>query len=164
MAEVCGKLRSDLDIHVEPGSSPEVSSGVIVKDPITHSFYRFSPVQASVLRLLDGRLELSRIAEIVSGKHQTEVLVSQLEDFMGKLQSLLLLDNAYCWAKLEAQSKSRRRSIRNLLSIKFFAFNPTPFSAASEKTADLFRSGIRSLCRASAFIALILTCPTGNRC
>ncbi len=158
MAEVCGKLRSDLDIHVEPGSSPEVSSGVIVKDPITHSFYRFSPVQASVLRLLDGRLELSRIAEIVSGKHQTEVLVSQLEDFMGKLQSLLLLDNAYCWAKLEAQSKSRRRSIRNLLSIKFFAFNPDTLLGRLEKRLRFcFGRGFAAFVCASAFIALILT-------
>src|SRR5690606_32982492 len=112
---------------------PEIGSSVIVKDPITHGFYRFSPVQASVLQLLDGRLELSKIADIVSGKHQTEVLVSQLKDFMGKLQSLLLLDHPYCWAKLEAQSKSRRRTIRNLLSIKFFAFNPDAVLGRLEK-------------------------------
>ncbi len=158
MAEVCGKLRSDLDIHPEPNSGPEFGSGVIVKDPITHGFYRFSPVQASVLELLDGRRELSAIAESVSQMHQTEVLVSQLKDFMGKLQSLLLLDHPYCWAKLEGKAKGRRRTIRNLLSIKFFAFNPDRLLAGLEKRLRFcFGKGFSITVWTLAVIAFMLT-------
>jgi multidrug resistance efflux pump len=152
MAEVCGKLRSDLDIH------PETNSGVIVKDPITNGFYRFSPVQASVLQLLDGHLDLSSIAEIVSRKHQTEVLESQLKDFMGKLQSLLLLDHAYCWTKLESQSKGRRRTIRSLLSMKFRAFDPDNLLGSMEaRLRFLFGYGFAAVVWISALIAFALT-------
>ena len=152
MAEVCVKLRSDLDIHPEP------NSGVIVKDPLTHGFYRFSPVQASVLRLLDGRLDLPSIAGIVSGKHQTEVLESQLNDFVGKLQSLLLLDHPYCWSKLENRNKRRRRSVRNLLSIKIHAFNPDRVLGNLERGLRFcFGWGFGAAVWSFAFIALVIT-------
>ena len=152
MAAASGKLRSDLDIHPEP------KSGVIVKDPITHGFYRFTPVQASVLELLDGQRDLRSIAEAVSQKHQTEVLEDQLKDFMGKLQSLLLLDHPYCWAKLESKNKGRRRTIRNLLAIKFYAFNPDRLLGSLEKKLRFcFTSGFAAVVWSAAVIAFILT-------
>ena len=71
------------------------------------------------------RQDLQSIASIVSEKHQTEVLEEQLKDFAGKLQTLLLLDHPYCWAKLEGSvRKKRHRILRNLLFIKIHAFNP----------------------------------------
>jgi multidrug resistance efflux pump len=119
MEEACVKLRSDLEIRAESNGS------IIVKDPITHGFYRFTPVQASVLERLDGRQDLESIASDVSRKHQTEVLEDQLKVFTAKLQTLLLLDHPYCWAKLEGSiRKKRHRILRNLLFIKIHAFNP----------------------------------------
>jgi putative peptide zinc metalloprotease protein len=152
MADACWKLRSDLDVHPEP------NSGVIVKDPITNGFYRFTPVQASVLRLLDGKLDLHSVAEIASGEHKTEVLESQLKDFLGKLQSLLLLDHPYCWAKLESKNKNRRRTIRNLLSIKFYASNPDRLLGNLEKKLRFcFGSGFAAAVWSTALVAMILT-------
>ena len=87
MAEMQAKLRSDLEIH------PESDSGIIIKDPITRRFYRFSPVQASVLDHLDGNTDPAVIASAVSQKHQTEVLDEQIKDFIEKLRLLLLLDH-----------------------------------------------------------------------
>jgi putative peptide zinc metalloprotease protein len=112
------KLRSDLEIRAEP------DSGVILKDPVTHRFYRFALVQASVLELLNGRMDPSSIASEVSGKHKTTVTEEQVKDFTGKLQTLLLLDHPYCWARLGNLEKRRRTIIRSLLSIKLHAFNP----------------------------------------
>ena len=91
-----GKLRSDLEIRSEP------NAGVVVKDPITLRFYRFTAVQASVLELLDGQNDLPAIAARVSEKHQTPVTEEQLREFLGKLQALCLLDHPYCWTKLGA--------------------------------------------------------------
>ncbi|MBN1571008.1 MAG: efflux RND transporter periplasmic adaptor subunit [Acidobacteria bacterium] len=152
MAEACAKLRSDLDIRPEP------NSGVIVKDPVTRGFYRFTPVQASVLELMDGRRDLHSIAETVSRKHQTEVLEDQLKDFTIKLRSLLLLDHAYCWARLESRNKGRRKKIRSLLAMKFYAFNPDKLLSRLEKNLRFFfSSGFAAMVWITAFISLILT-------
>jgi putative peptide zinc metalloprotease protein len=127
MTEVPAKLRSDLEIR------PESNSGIIVKDPITQRFYRFTPEQASVLELLDGRLDLTSIAEKVSWKHRTEVKQEQLEEFIAKLRALLLLDHSYCWEKLENAARSRKTIIKSLLYIKIHAFDPDPLLSRLEK-------------------------------
>jgi putative peptide zinc metalloprotease protein len=127
MAETQAKLRSDLEIHPEP------NSGAIVKDPVTHRFYRFTPIQASVLELLDGKVDLPFIARIVSQKHQTEVLEEQLREFSGKLKTLLLLDHPYCWSRLENAAREQRKGIRSLLSIKIHTFNPDRLLTRLEK-------------------------------
>jgi putative peptide zinc metalloprotease protein len=127
MEETHQKLRSDLEIH------PEADSGVIAKDPITRRFYRFTPVQASVLDLMDGRHDFASIARIVSQKHQTEVSQEQLRDFSSKLRALLLLDHPYSWSKLDNAAKSRRKAVFNLLSIKIHAFNPDKLLTRLEK-------------------------------
>jgi len=141
MEETHGKLRSDLEIQ------PEDGSGVIVKDPITHRFYRFTPVQASVLDLMDGRRDFASIAHMVSQKHQTDVLEEQLLEFSGKLRTLLLLDHPYCWAKLDNAAKNQRKSARNLLSVKIHAFNPNKLLTRLEK-------GLR-FCYSTAFSTLL---------
>jgi putative peptide zinc metalloprotease protein len=142
MEEAFAKLRSDLEIHSES------NGGVIVKDPVTHGFYRFTPVQASVLERLDGSQDLHSIAASVSEQHQTEVLEEQLKDFAGKLQKLLLLDHPYCWAKLEGSlRKKRHRILRNLLFVKIHAFNPDTLLGNLEQNLRF--------CFSSAFAAAV---------
>ena len=152
MEETHEKLRSDLEIH------SEADSGVVVKDPITHRFYRFTPVQASVLDLMDGRHDFASIAQIVSQKHQTEVLEEQLRDFSGKLRTLLLLDHPFCWAKLENAGKGRRRTFRNLLSIKVHAFNPDRLLTRMEKRLRFcFGTGFSALLWLAVLAAVIIS-------
>jgi len=153
MADAYVKLRSDLEIRTESGS------GVIVKDPVTHGFYRFSAVQASVLELLDGRRGLPSIAAEVSRKHATEVTEQQLQDFAGKLRTLLLLDHAYCWSKLEGSKRRKRRHLlQSLLFIKIHAFNPDRLLARLEqKSRFCFTPAFAFLVWTAVAIALILT-------
>jgi putative peptide zinc metalloprotease protein len=113
-----GRLRSDLEIR------PEANSSVVVKDPITNRFYRFTAVQASVLELLDGERSPASIAADASDRHQTEVTEEQVREFTEKLQALLLLDHPFCWARLANARTGKRTMIRSLLSIKIHAFNP----------------------------------------
>ncbi len=123
MAGICAKLRPNLEIRFE---SSEPESPVIVKDPITRGFYRFSVVQAAVLSRLNGTEEPGAIAQAVSRECGTPVQASQVEEFARNLQKLLLLDHPTVWAKLESQHRSRNRFFGNLLSIKIHAFNPDP--------------------------------------
>jgi putative peptide zinc metalloprotease protein len=152
MVETNWKLRSDLEIR------PESGSGVIVKDPITRRFYRFTPVQAAVLELLNGQLDLVSIAGRVTQKHQTEVLESQLTAFIGKLRELLLLDHAYCWAKLKDWRGNKAGVIRNLLYIKILAFNPDDLLTKLEKKFRFCYTPVfRAVAWSAVAISLVLT-------
>lgn len=146
------KLRSDLEIR------PEQNSGVIVKDPITRRFYRFTPVQASVIELLDGHNEPAAIAAEASRKHETTVTEEQVKEFAGKLQALWLLDHPYCWAKLGAMAKNRRTAIRSLLSIKIHAFNPDRIITKLErKLRFCFDSAFSAIVWSAAIVATIIS-------
>jgi multidrug efflux pump subunit AcrA (membrane-fusion protein) len=152
MAETHGKLRSDLEIRSEPDSR------VILKDPVTRRFYRFTPVQGSVLELLDGGTDCASIAGIASEKHQTEVTEEQVREFTSKLQSLLLLDHPFCWARLERAAPRKQRILRNLLSIKIYAFNPDQLLARLEqKLRFCFSAPFSVLVWSTVLIALIIS-------
>jgi putative peptide zinc metalloprotease protein len=146
------KLRSDLEIH------PEANSSIIVKDPIANRFYRFTAVQASVLDLLNGQLDFDSIAQTASQKHQTEVLETQVKEFVEKLQAILLLDNSYCWAKLAESTAKNQGIFRNLLSVKIHVFNPDRVLENLEKKLRfLFSAQFSALTAIFAAAALILS-------
>ena len=121
MAEPCFKIRVDLDIQLETQAA---GSAVIVKDPITRRFYRFSAVQATALQFLNGNHDLSSIAQMVSKQHSINATQEQIGDFVGKLRTLLLLDAPECWSRLEKAGRTRRWALQNALSIKLLTFNP----------------------------------------
>ncbi len=121
MEEANSKLRADIEIRPE---SPESGSPVVVKDPLTRRFYRFSAMQAAALAMLDGNHSAEFIADSISRSFQTNATRAQIEEFVEKLRNLLLLDHPACWARLEAVNSGRRRWLANLLSIKIHAFNP----------------------------------------
>jgi multidrug resistance efflux pump len=130
MAETQAKLRTDLEIRAE---SPAPGSAVIVKDPVTRRFYRFTHVQAAALRRLDGKTEHRSVAESVTAECGAAVTEAQIDEFAGKLRALLLLDHPGCWARLERALKPKNRFLGSILSIKIHAFNPDALIARLEK-------------------------------
>jgi multidrug efflux pump subunit AcrA (membrane-fusion protein) len=150
-------LRSDLEIH------REIDSSIIVKDPIANRFYRFTSVQASVLDLLDGNKEFEEIARFASEKHNLEVLPSQIKEFADKLQTLLLLDNPFCWAKISESRAGNQSWLRSLLSIKIHIFNPNELLIGLEKKLRFFFSSyFLALTLILAFAALMITISNWN--
>ncbi len=135
MADNYARLRSDLEIRRE---TSEPNSSIILKDPIARRFYRFTAIQAAVLESLDGALNPETIARVVSEKHHTPVLASQVEEFAAKLRSLLLLDEPAVWVRLETLRPAKHRFLRNLLSIKIHAFNPDSLLTRMEKKMRFF--------------------------
>lgn len=155
MSETSVKVRTDLQIRPE---SVSPSSPVIVKDPLTHRFYRFTSVQAAVLEAFDGSRDMDTVAREVSAKCQTAVEVSQLEEFAGKLRGLLLLDHPGCWARLQSVQKPRNRLLHSILSIKIHAFNPDAMLVGLErKFRFCFGSGFAFLAGISVLSAICLT-------
>jgi len=135
LAEAVAKLRSDLEIRAET-AGPQ--SPVIVKDPLTRGYYRFTWVQAAVLSSLDGTRDAASAAKAVSEQCRTEVAASQVEEFTEKLQRLLLLDSALSWARLENVARKKHRLLDSLLSVKIHAFNPDQLLARLEGTTGGF--------------------------
>lgn len=150
MAETCVKLRSDLEIRPE---TDDPKSSVVVKDPITLRFYRFTWVQAKVLGALDGRRDAGAVAEAASEQCQVKVEQAQVEDFIGKLQILLLLDSPLSWSRLESLAKHRRRLLDSILSIKIHAVDPDRLLTRIDRKLGRFFFGAGFLFLAWASIA-----------
>lgn len=155
MSETYVKVRTDLQIRPESASP---ASPIIVKDPVTRRFYRFTSVQAAVLEAFDGSRDLDTVAREVSAKCQTEVEVLQLEEFAGKLRGLLLLDHPACWARLQSVQRPRNRLLHRILLIKVHAFNPDGRLAGLERRFRFcFSAGFGLLAGISIFSAICLT-------
>ena len=75
------KLRPDL-VFVEQSYRGEQS--FIVKDPTTHKYFRFRPVEARVMRSLDGRP--TEVAAASLTEQGTKVTATALENFAAKLK------------------------------------------------------------------------------
>lgn len=161
MAGTYAKLRSDIEIRRE---SPDPQASVIVKDPVARRFYRFTWIQAAVLAGLDGTNAAHAVAETASAQCQVSVEERQVEDFVRKLESLLLLDDGVCWSRLEQLAGRKRPLADNLLSIKIHAFNPERLlSTLHSRLGAFFFGGAFSLVAlASATAAAILTILNWN--
>jgi putative peptide zinc metalloprotease protein len=154
MIETYAKLRSDLEIRPE---NPASGASIIIKDPISRRFFRFTSVQATVLNLLDGNRPPRLIASLAAEKHATTVLDSQVEDFVGKLQNLLLLDHPICWSKLTSQ-KPKNRILQNILSVKIHAFNPDGLlGRLATKLSFCFGSAFKAAAAAITAIAILIS-------
>jgi putative peptide zinc metalloprotease protein len=138
LADIRARLRSDLEIRPE---TTDPQSPVVVKDPLTRRFYRFTWIQASVLAGLDGRHESAAVAEAASARCQIKVEKQQVEDFVQKLQDLLLLDSEISWARLERLAGRKRRLMESALSIKIHAFDPDRLLSRIDARAGRFFFG-----------------------
>ncbi|MGA2262625.1 MAG: biotin/lipoyl-binding protein, partial [Acidobacteriota bacterium] len=138
LADTRAKLRSDLEIRSE---TLDPHSAVIVKDPLTQRFYRFTWVQATVLASLDGLHDPKTAAAAASEQCQVKVEQGQVEDFISKLQGLLLLDNEFSWSRLEKLARRRHHFLDSLLSIKIHAYNPDSLLTRWERRYGRFFFG-----------------------
>jgi putative peptide zinc metalloprotease protein len=81
------KLRADL-VFVEQTYRGEQS--FIVKDPTTHKYFRFRPIEAMVMQSLDGRPTEAAAASLA--EQGTKVTAAALENFAAKLKKMGLCE------------------------------------------------------------------------
>ena len=82
------RLRADLAI-VEQTFRDE--QGFIVKDPLTHSYYRFRPIEVRVMRAFDGASSVEEIAAAL-GAEGVRLSTAAVDGFARKLSQLGLLE------------------------------------------------------------------------
>src|SRR5215831_8620379 len=118
------RLRAGLEF------SPQQHQGksfVVVKDPVTARYFRFTESQAKILDLLRDPdacpVDAPPLAERVSQKLGASVPVATIEGFLKSLEDKWLLDTPAVREKL-ANIESQKLQDRNLLYWKLASFNP----------------------------------------
>ena len=114
------RIRSGLEF------SPQQHQGksfVVVKDPVTARYFRFTGSQAAILDLLRDDIEPPALAVCASEKLSTSVPVATVEAFLKSLEDKWLLDTPAVQEKI-ATIRSQKLQDRNLLYWKLASFNP----------------------------------------
>src|SRR5689334_18607139 len=83
----------------------------VVKDPVTHKYFRFRPAEAAVLRAFDGSRSAEEIASAL-GRTGIAVTVGAIDSFARMLSKLGLLERSLTersGQELERLQRERRR-------------------------------------------------------
>lgn len=106
--------------------SPQQQQGksfVVVKDPVTTRYFRFTEAQAAILDLLHDPIDAPALAARASEQLQTNVPLGTIEGFLRSLEDKWLLDTPAVQEKLST-IESQKLKDRNLLYWKLASVNP----------------------------------------
>src|SRR5215831_18571278 len=105
------RLRSDLEF------SPQHHQGksfVVVKDPLTGRYFRFTQSQAAILELLHEPIDLASLSSSASERLGASISSQTIAAFLNSLEEKWLLDTCLVREKL-ATVESHKLQDRNLL-------------------------------------------------
>src|SRR5215470_1181337 len=114
------RLRSDLEF------SPQQHQGksfVVVKDPLTGRYFRFTQSQAAILDLLREPTDIPSLSSSASDRLGTSISTETVAAFLNSLEEKWLLDTTRVREKL-ATVESHKLQDRNLLYWKLLSINP----------------------------------------
>jgi Multidrug resistance efflux pump len=114
------RLRSDLEFSSQQHLGRNY---VVVKDPVTKRYFRFTENQKVILDFLSEPKDVSRLINDVSEKLHAVVSESSIEGFLKSLEDKLLLDTEQVREKLGTYSAQKLQD-RNLLYWKLASLNP----------------------------------------
>ena len=115
------QLRRDLE---HSRQQQQGKTYLVVKDPVTRRYFRFTEAQASILELfIDGPEEVSLIAELASERLNTAISPSTIDSFCKSLEEKLLLEAPEIHEKLAA-IRGQQLQGRNFLYWKIASLNP----------------------------------------
>ena len=106
--------------------SPQQHQGksfVVVKDPVTARYFRFTESQAIILELLRDPADAETLAERATERLSARVPVATIEAFLKSLEDKWLLDTPDVREKL-ATVEGQKLQDRNLLYWKLASINP----------------------------------------
>lgn len=157
------KVRDDLEYFDQVIEGDDM---VLVRDPIRGSYFRFNPLQAAMLRNLDGQRSASDITAVLSAEYDVEIPPAAAERFIARARELMLLDITSYSATPEAARKQVTKALRKagfrLRSPDAVAV-PRQLSAESMLFAEAFRQLDLGHPRAAAgYLAEILQTNPGN--
>ena len=83
------KVRGDLEYFDQEVDGNEM---VLVKDPVRSTYFRFNPLQAAMLRALDGSRTATEIAAVLADEFDVEIPAETADRFIARAQKLMLLE------------------------------------------------------------------------
>jgi putative peptide zinc metalloprotease protein len=114
------QLRSDLEFSHQ---QQQGKSFVVVKDPVTGRYFRFTASQAAILDLLHEPIDAHSLALEASQKLNGSIPVATIEGLLKSLDDKWLLETVAVREKL-ATVESQKLKDRNLLYWKLLSINP----------------------------------------
>ncbi|PYS16340.1 MAG: hypothetical protein DMG15_02510 [Acidobacteria bacterium] len=107
--------------------SPQQHQGksfVVVKDPVTARYFRFTEAQAAILDLLRESIDAPALASAVSARLGGSVPLATIEGFLKSLEDKWLVDTPAVREKLSTVESHKLRDRNNILYRKIASFNP----------------------------------------
>src|SRR5262245_20531538 len=101
------KVREDLEYFDQQIDGDEM---VLVRDPIRSAYFRFNPLQAAMLRALDGRRTATEITAVLSEQFEVEIPPEAAQRFIARARELMLLEITSYGATPEAARKQLRKA------------------------------------------------------
>lgn len=121
------KARGDLEYFERTIEGDEV---VLIRDPIRGNYIRFNPLQAAMLRALDGHRAAADIAAALGEQYDVEIPPEAAERFIARARDLMLLDIAAYTTTSVAARAEVRKAMR-----KAGFHNPAPVAGAPPRSA-----------------------------
>src|SRR5262245_49998413 len=107
------QLRRDLEHSKQ---QQQGKSYLVVKDPVTRRYFRFTEAQATILDLLtDGPVDSATVAERAAERFGSPVSAATMEAFFDSLESKYLLDTPDVRDKLSNIQNQKLAADGNLL-------------------------------------------------
>src|SRR4051812_15821991 len=107
--------------------SPQQHQGksfVVVKDPVTARYFRFTETQALILESLRDPIDAASLAGRVSEKLGGQVPLKAIEGFLNSLEEKWLLDTPEILEKLLSVESHKLQDGSSILYRKIASFNP----------------------------------------
>src|SRR6266571_2245782 len=149
--------------HLRPGLefSPQQHQGksfVVVKDPVTARYFRFTETQAVILELLRDPIDAPALASAVAGRLGGAVPLATIEGFLKSLEDKWLLDTASIREKLSTVENQKLRDRHNILYRKIASFNPEKiFDWLLPRTGWAFTKGFNIFGALSIITGLVMS-------
>jgi len=129
---------------------------IVVKDPVTKRYFRFTENQKVIIDLLDGSSDSASIAATASGRLGGTVSAKSVEGFIQSLEEKLLLDTDAVRESLDNYRSQKMRD-GNVLYWKVTSFNPERiFAWLIPRTRWAFTKTFHVLAAAAILTGLIL--------
>src|SRR2546427_3027056 len=114
--------------HLRPALefSPQQHQGksfVVVKDPVTARYFRFTETQAVILELLRDPIDAPALASAVAGRPGGAGPLGAIQGFLKTLENKWLLDTASIRGKASAVERQKMRDRPNIPFPQNASFN-----------------------------------------
>ena len=134
------KVRSDLEYFDQ---EVEGESVVVVRDPIRGTYFRYNPLQAAMLRSLDGVRSIDQMVAALSEEFEVEIPRIAAERFVAHARKQMLLDVASYEVPEARAAKKVLQALRKQGVRLRNPDEPAPEVASAE--GALFMGGMRQL-------------------